>query len=144
MSSRPGSGTKLSTRLIVLYSLIFLALIGLMAVAVDRVARESLIDDIEDDLAIAGGLAFESLPSDIGDYQKWAEESFRLSGYRTTLIHADGVVLADSHTDPAAMENHSDREEVQGLWRVISESEDVSAQAQASISFTSRCRPETT
>jgi two-component system phosphate regulon sensor histidine kinase PhoR len=35
-----------------------------------------------------------------------------VSGYRYTVVGQDGVVLADSHSDPATMDNHSDRPEV--------------------------------
>src|SRR5207247_587204 len=37
----------------------------------------------------------------------------RATGLRLTLIRADGVVAADSHEDPAVMENHRRRPEVQ-------------------------------
>ena len=36
----------------------------------------------------------------------------RLAGRRITIIAPDGRVLADSHEDPAVMENHADRPEV--------------------------------
>lgn len=107
------SETRLSTRLLFLYSIIYLLMIGFMAIAVDRVASNSLIDDIEESLAVAGGLAFESLPADSSEYQGWAGDVFAISGFRTTLIDSTGLVLADSHSDPEAMENHAGREEIQ-------------------------------
>lgn len=48
--------------------------------------------------------------------EKDGEESLaKLSktGERVTLIDSDGTVLYDNKTDPAAMENHQDRSEVQ-------------------------------
>src|SRR5262249_48798367 len=36
----------------------------------------------------------------------------RQTGFRLTLIRADGTVIADSHQDPARMENHRARAEV--------------------------------
>ena len=33
---------------------------------------------------------------------------------RVTIISADGNVLADSHNEPADMNNHADRPEIQG------------------------------
>ncbi len=106
------SRAKLSTRLLLLYSIIFLPLLGLMAVAVDRVASAQLLEDIQENLAVAADLAFTSLPSDPAEYEAWAEEIFEIGAFRTTLIDEDGVVLADSHTDPATMENHGQREEI--------------------------------
>ena len=123
------SRSKLSTRLLLIYTLILLPVLGLMAVVVDRVARDTLIDDIEENLAVAAELAYRSLPSDPSEYDDWADEIFEIGAFRTTLIDSDGVVLADSHTDPSTMENHSDREEVieavvgeVGVARRVSES----------------------
>src|SRR6187402_1897547 len=41
-----------------------------------------------------------------------AELSARLHDRRFTVLAADGTVLADSHEDPAHMENHADRPEI--------------------------------
>ena len=106
------SRTKLSTRLLLIYTLILLPVLGLMAVVVDRVARDTLLGDIEENLAVAAELAFTSLPADPGGFQAWADEIFEIGAFRTTLIDEDGVVLADSHTDPATMDNHGQREEI--------------------------------
>ena len=45
-----------------------------------------------------------------GDYLSGLEDLE--GGQRLTWITADGTVLYDSEADPAAMENHADREEV--------------------------------
>lgn len=111
MSSRARS-SKLSTRLLVYYALAYLGLICLMGFIIDRSVRAELISEVDDNLAVAASLARESLPEDPADYQGWAESSFRASGFRITLIRSDGVVLADSHSDPDVMENHSGRPEV--------------------------------
>ena len=55
-------------------------------------------------------LASESLPTD--DLDAWVEQMFLVSGLRFTVIETDGQVVADSHSDAANMENHSDRPEV--------------------------------
>ena len=47
------------------------------------------------------------------DTQEITALSSRYDTMRVTLIAADGTVLADSVADPATMENHGDREEVQ-------------------------------
>jgi two-component system phosphate regulon sensor histidine kinase PhoR len=113
MSSRSGSRTKLATRFITYYTVTYVVMIGLMGLIVDRTIRAALIDDVDQNLAVAARLAAEAVPDDPAGYQSWAEQMFDASGFRTTLIATDGVVLADSHSDPAVMENHIDRPEVQ-------------------------------
>lgn len=114
MSSRSGVRTKLSSRLIVSFTITYLVLIGLMGLIVDRTVRNALLADVDDQLAIDAGLAAAALPTDPSEYQAWAEATYDIGGFRTTLIATDGTVLADSHTDPAVMENHLERAEVQG------------------------------
>jgi len=46
-------------------------------------------------------------------------------GLRVTVIRADGVVLADSTHDPATMENHLARPEIQDALRGIEEARHV-------------------
>jgi hypothetical protein len=41
-----------------------------------------------------------------------AQLSGRLAGHRFTVVASDGTVLADTHEDPARMENHLDRPEI--------------------------------
>ena len=113
MSNRLRTGTKLSTRSLTYYALAYLALIGLMGFIVDRSIRSALISEVDDNLVVTARLARESLPENEGDYQDWAETTFQATGYRTTLIAADGLVLADSHSSPDVMENHAGRPEVQ-------------------------------
>jgi two-component system phosphate regulon sensor histidine kinase PhoR len=113
MSSPPRSTTKLSSRVLVYYAVSYLVLIGLMALVADRATRSALIEDVDQNLAVSARIAFGSIPDDPSDYQAWAQGVFAASGMRTTLIATDGVVLADSHSDPAVMENHLERPEVQ-------------------------------
>ncbi len=49
--------------------------------------------------------------------QEFAAEYAEKYGIRITLIDRDGNVTADSESDPAAMENHKDREEVREALR---------------------------
>lgn len=113
MSDQVRSRTKASTRFLVYYALAYLALIGLMGLVVDRTVRSELLSEIDDTLEIAARLSLQGLPGDGANYQDWARSSFEASGFRTTLIDTDGVVFADSHSDPAVMENHATRPEVQ-------------------------------
>jgi two-component system phosphate regulon sensor histidine kinase PhoR len=105
--------TKLSSRFISYYAITYLVMIGLMGVIVDIAIRSALIEDVDANLAVAARLAAPSLPEDASQYQLWASEVFRAGGIRVTLIDTDGVVLADSHSDPDVMENHLGRPEVQ-------------------------------
>lgn len=112
VTGRSHSSTRLSTRFLVYYALTYLVLIGLMGLVVDRNVRSALLTDVEEGLTTGARLASEGLPTDPEDYQGWAVETFQASGYRTTLIATDGLVLADSHTNPDVMENHGTRPEV--------------------------------
>jgi len=115
--SRPGPGrggarANLSTRFLVYYAVVYLVLIGLMAVIVDRGVRTALVSEVDDSLVTGARLALQGLPDGEDGFQDWAVATFRAAGLRTTLIDDDGVVLADSHSDPAVMENHADRPEM--------------------------------
>ena len=112
MSSRLARGTSLSSRFLVYYAVGFLlAAIG-VGLVVDRTVRATLIAGVDEDLAIAARLATLGIPDDPAVYQEWARAGFAASGFRLTLIDMDGVVLADSHSDPSVMENHGQRPEV--------------------------------
>lgn len=105
--------TSLSTRFLVYYAFAYLVLIGLMGLIVDGSIRGALISEVDENLAIAGRLARESLPETESEYQDWAVTTFQVTGFRTSLISTNGLVLADSHSDPDVMVNHADRPEVQ-------------------------------
>ncbi|HEU4894598.1 MAG TPA: ATP-binding protein [Acidimicrobiia bacterium] len=113
MSSRPRPTTKLSSRFLLYYAVSYLVLIGLMAIVADRATRTALIEDVDENLMVSAQIAAESIPADSAEYQAWAQRIFVAGGMRTTLIGVDGVVLADSHSDPAVLENHLERPEVQ-------------------------------
>lgn len=104
--------TSLSTRYLATYAIAYLVLIAVFAVVADRIVRSALLDDLTGSLQAEAELAAESLPADEAMQQAWAESMFDLGGFRTTLIAADGTVLADSHSDPAVLENHALRSEV--------------------------------
>lgn len=112
MSSRPASKTRLATRFLLYYAFTYLVLIGLMGLFIERTSRNAFIHDVEQNLEVAAQLATNSLPNDSSLYEDWAADSHQASGFRTTLIQTDGVVVADSHLDPSVMETHANREEV--------------------------------
>ena len=99
-------------------ALIILAALGLSQTISEQVRRVRLADLenhlvadarlLADDLAPV--LAWEGRdPTLNAQARHWAD----LLGARVTLLGADGSVLGDSHDDPARMENHLDRPEVQ-------------------------------
>lgn len=113
MSDNPRFGSaRLASRFLLYYALVYLVLIGLMGFVVERTTRDALIDNVVENMELGARLALQSLPDDPGGYQDWAEAVFDAGSFRTTLIDETGIVLADSHSDPAVMENHADRPEV--------------------------------
>jgi two-component system, OmpR family, phosphate regulon sensor histidine kinase PhoR len=112
MNRRRRSAHRLSSRLLVYYAVAYLVLIGLMWLAADRATRNNLIEDVDTDLQMSARLAADAIPDDPDGYQQWARDVFGATGMRTTLIDVDGVVLADSHSDPSVMENHLGRTEI--------------------------------
>lgn len=113
MSDRPRWGsTRLATRFLLYYALAYLVLIGLTGTVIERTTRDALIADEIQSLELGARLASTSIPDDPAGHQGWAEAVFAATSYRTTLIDEAGVVLADSHSDPALMVNHGDRPEV--------------------------------
>jgi two-component system phosphate regulon sensor histidine kinase PhoR len=111
MSSRSYPKTRLSSRFLAYYAASFLLLI-FVGLIVYQGSRAALVAEVDDSLAIAARLGWESLPEEDSGYSDWAEAVFEASGFRVTLISTDGVVLADSHSDPSVMENHANRPEV--------------------------------
>jgi two-component system phosphate regulon sensor histidine kinase PhoR len=118
-------------------ALTFLALLLCVLVAVDFFADRVLQRDYE-------GTGFEQLlaiariaqadppqlsslppekPEEISSLQTWMQR-IAASGARITVVTADGMVLADSQSDPRTMENHAGRPEIiqalaQGTGRSI-------------------------
>src|SRR5262249_50806481 len=102
-----------------------LALLFAASVALDFSAERAMRRDyeragLEQLKAIAGvGLArvpvLSAVPpvneQEISGLQAWTRE-LAASGVRVTVITEQGLVLADSQSDPQSMENHADRPEV--------------------------------
>lgn len=113
MSNPLGPGrTPLSVRFLVYYALSYLVLIGALGWFAERESRQALVEDLVATLETSGEVARLSMPSDPSLLQAWASDIFMAGGFRVTVIDPKGVVLADSHSDPAVMENHGDRPEV--------------------------------
>lgn len=104
--------SRLTTRLLVLGSLAALILVLLTTLLVDRSIRNIWLAELDGDMETTALVARSGLPSDPAGFQAWADRTSAAGEVRLTLIDTDGVVLADSHMDPATMENHLNREEV--------------------------------
>jgi two-component system phosphate regulon sensor histidine kinase PhoR len=106
-------------------ALTFLALLIGVLVAVDFFAERALRSDYERTgfnqlIAIARVAQARPpqlpqlpvpRPEDIASLRAWAEQ-MATSGVRVTVITKDGLVLADSQSDPQTMENHAGRPEI--------------------------------
>ncbi len=107
-------------------SLTFLALLFVGLLAVDFSAERALRRDYErtglEQLKAIAGVAQArapilstlppAKPEEITGLQAWVSE-MAASGARVTVITEQGLVLADSQSDPQTMENHAGRPEVQ-------------------------------
>ena len=112
MSTRAPGRTPLALRFLLYFALVYLILILALGWFLSRSVEEAFTEGLLDQLESAASISAVSLPSDDQELQPWADSMADASGYRYTVIDSDGVVLADSHADPATMANHSDRPEV--------------------------------
>ena len=89
-----------------------LVLIGVIAWFLSRSVDTAFTDGRFDQLESAARISAVGMPVETADLQTWVDTMADAGGYRYTVIDPDGVVLADSHSDPATMDNHADRPEV--------------------------------
>ncbi|HJV04510.1 MAG TPA: ATP-binding protein [Actinomycetota bacterium] len=108
MSSRP----TLAGRLILRYAITVVVVLAALAVVLDRVLADQLLDDLTASLTDEARAVRTALPPEDSMLQPAARSLGRELDVRVTVIRADGVVLADSTRDPATMENHAGRPEV--------------------------------
>jgi two-component system phosphate regulon sensor histidine kinase PhoR len=80
--------------------------------ALDRYLVDRELDALTDRLAWTARLVAAVLPQDPPGMQAFVRQHSRTAGVRLTVIARDGTVLADSHQDPATMENHGNRPEI--------------------------------
>ena len=112
MSSRPPGRTPLALRFLVSFAVVFLVLIGVVAWFLSRSVDTATTDVALDQLESAARISAVGMPVEPADLQTWVDTMADAGDYRYTVIDPDGVVLADSHSDPATMDNHADRPEV--------------------------------
>ncbi|HJQ92543.1 MAG TPA: ATP-binding protein [Acidimicrobiia bacterium] len=112
MSSRAPGRTPLAVRFLLSFAVVYLVLIGVIAWFLSRSVDTAFIDEAFDQLESAAHISAVGMPVETVDLQTWVDTMADAGGYRYTVIDPDGVVLADSHSDPATMDNHADRPEV--------------------------------
>ena len=112
MSSRGPGRTPLALHFLLYFAVVFLVLIGIMAWFLSRSADAAFTEETLDQLESAARISTVDMPVETADLQTWVDTTADAGGYRYTVIDQDGVVLADSHSDAANMENHSDRPEI--------------------------------
>jgi two-component system phosphate regulon sensor histidine kinase PhoR len=115
-SQLPGR-TRLSTQLLLYYAVVYLVLIGALGWFVDRQIRSAFVDDLVASVESTARVARLTMPDDETLLGEWVEQVFNSTGLRVTVIRTDGVVVADSHSDPEIMENHIGRPEVTAALR---------------------------
>ncbi len=103
----------------------FFALLLCVLLAVDFFAERALRRDFEHTgfeqllsiarIAQANPPQLSAIPpqksEELSSLQKWTQQ-ISASGTRVTVVAADGLVLADSESDPQTMENHAGRPEI--------------------------------
>ncbi len=102
---------KISLLFAVLSLLILLPLYGYLRQAVQRHEIQLLAAEMLIQARLAAAqLPHEEKPS-ASSWQKWAQQIGESVQARVTVIGPDGAVWADSHENPAVMDNHANRPE---------------------------------
>jgi two-component system, OmpR family, phosphate regulon sensor histidine kinase PhoR len=108
--------TSLARRLLVGYTLTVVAVLGGLAIVLDRTLEATFLDDLTASMADQA----EAVDVAIRDTQLLQPDVRALGErleVRITIVREDGTVLADSVRDPASMENHRDRPEIAAALR---------------------------
>jgi two-component system, OmpR family, phosphate regulon sensor histidine kinase PhoR len=110
---------RLFPKIMVSYVVLLLAVLATTYLYMAYRVHDNYISLERQRLLTAARVLARVLPADrsMAALQGWAEQFGRETGLRVTLIAADGGILADNHGDPATMDNHSGRLEVQEAQR---------------------------
>ncbi|GAB4275976.1 MAG: phosphate regulon sensor histidine kinase PhoR [Deferrisomatales bacterium] len=102
----------LFAKLFLRHLLLVLAVLVAAGWTLDRFLAQRELGELEARLSAQARLASLDLPPAGGGLQEAVTRRARAAGVRLTVIDSDGRVLADSHKDPARMDNHATRPEV--------------------------------
>ena len=100
------------------YVLLSLIAMGAVIISASHVGRTFHYEQTDRQLASACYLVAQQLQTESGVLDGTVVDALcktlgPKSGYRITVIQPDGTVLGDSQEDPATMDNHGNREEIQ-------------------------------
>jgi two-component system, OmpR family, phosphate regulon sensor histidine kinase PhoR len=111
--------SRLFLKIMVSYVVLLLAVLATTYLYIAYRVHDNYIYLERQRLLTAAKILARGLPKDLSmvSLQPWAEEFGRQTGFRITVIEVDGRVLADNQGNPAAMDNHSGRPEVQEAHR---------------------------
>ena len=102
--------TSLRRRILFWFSIVFVGLLVLVGALVRNGLQDLLVDQLAQGLEEkARSLSVDLDPASL---DPWVESQGEALDARVTIIDSDGVVLADSDSDPGVMDNHLSRPEV--------------------------------
>jgi two-component system phosphate regulon sensor histidine kinase PhoR len=101
------------------YVLLLLAILLIVDITMARRIHENYVRHEENRLGTAALILSATLPDQNGPepMQSWVHSYGARTGFRITVIDAQGKVLADNQFNPAQMDNHANRPEVGNAWR---------------------------
>ena len=111
--------SRLFLKIMVSYVVLLLAVLATTYLYIAYRVHDNYIQLERQRLLTAAKILARGLPTNLSmaGLQPWAEAFGLQTGLRITVIAADGRVLADNQGNPAAMDNHSGRPEVQEAQR---------------------------
>ena len=111
--------SRLFLKIMVSYVVLLLAVLATTYLYIAYRVHDNYIYLERQRLLTAAKILARGLPTNLSmaGLQPWAEALGLQTGLRITVIAADGRVLADNQGNPAAMDNHSGRPEVQEAHR---------------------------
>ena len=104
---------SVTAQLFVWQLVLLLAVFATLAVVLDHVLEQRFLDDLTRSMVSQARTVQAALPADDPSLEETVRGLGGAGDVRITVIGTDGTVLADSEHDPATMENHSTRPEVE-------------------------------
>jgi two-component system, OmpR family, phosphate regulon sensor histidine kinase PhoR len=104
---------SVTAQLFVWQLVLLLAVFATLALVLDHVLEQRFLDDLTRSMISQARTVQAALPADDRSLEETVRGLGGAGDLRITVIRTDGTVLADSEHDPATMENHSTRPEVE-------------------------------
>jgi two-component system phosphate regulon sensor histidine kinase PhoR len=111
MSSTSKPKNRLFWKIGFIYLLLLLLVLVVLDTYVVRALKSEYLEAAFSQLEALSNLALAK-PSQLSDMAEWSRWLTR-SGVRVTIVMSDGTVIADSNENPAKMESHRERPEIQ-------------------------------